>query len=728
MKRWIPLVVVFVTVAGLAVWMLTRGSDDRVREKRSAIVETANGRSSSIDASDAAASGADPADARMEDEVDVEATDFTTAPETGEKEAGPEFAHPTEDLRGRLVVVDEEGVESRSESGTMKVTLRSADSGGFSLMRTVAVVNGGWSVAVRATHIDSVREVTIREIDLGGRLAVREGDPRDPVEVVPGEPVVVRARWCLPTLLHVLDATTKAALDDVEIRERNDRKFAGHEHPGVLHDLVIAAAAASPIEVGAGEHRLGRTVLVGCPGYAWRPIKLTQAGGERIVELDPGGTLRIRLNSEGETPRAVVRLYAKRDTSNDLDVEDVRSALQAASPDEISDLLAQIEMARESVPPEQAIILDGFESVLRGDDSTAAIVGLFDKVQGADFVGSPMLEVPVGSRDVIDLDGLTPRTYRVRVELGEWFREPKVFAEKTVRVEAGERREILLAWHAPEVPALTKLALTVRCPVAWQHCHETSIEQSMQSVALELEGPTATGGRGRYWVRADDVRREGDDFVFEYEPVELEPGRYKADIGLHEFPARIEVAEGEPIDHLVRLPEPVYVVLSVVEKGTGAPVMEGELSWVPKQIFGSGGVVSKRVARVAGRNRFEFCASQRLIEVDYDGRYRASRSFALSEGSNDLTLEVQAISKISFVLKHEETRIPIDSGTMYDVEVLEPGGRVVSWSSSSVRVPSPGLYRITIPRVSGYELVPPFEVRVAKGEDVEREIELVPVR
>lgn len=45
--------------------------------------------------------------------------------------------------------------------------------------------------------------------------------------------------------------------------------------------------------------------------------------------------------------------------------------------------------------------------------------------------------------------------------------------------------------------------------------------------------------------------------------------------------------------------------------------------------------------------------------------------------------------------------------------------------SSYIAVDAPGRFRVTIPAIAGYQPIDPFEVEIAAGEFVEREIQLV---
>lgn len=727
MKRWMPLVLVFTALTTIAIWLLVREASDLPGRERATpgVVESSEGESV-----------APHATVRLDDESNADRQGHVEGEASAEGDEAPAPANETdrvvreapEELHGRLVVVDAEGVESRSESGTMRVFVQASASGGYSIAHTVEVEEGAWSIPVRG-GIDHVRELRVHEIRLGERTALREGDPYDPVEVRPGEPVVVRAQWKDVTLLHVVDAATGVSLDEIEIRLRSARSSSAHEHPGVLHEQVLVASGASPIEVGPGERRASRTIFVGRPGYAWRVVTLAPSGGERTVELERGGALRIRLERDEDTAPLMVRVYRdETELSSGIDsrLNDVQKKLRETPQDELDRVLDELEAVRQAASPQEAVMLDGLEALLRGDGSAAAILGFLEKFDKPKPIGVPVAEVPARGRAVIDLEGMAPGRYVTRIELGNWFGDPAVLASESVQVPSGGRGEVTLSWVALDLPEPATLELTVECPRAWEECSASRV-QDARRVTLEFQGNSKTGAERWRRIRADEPKESGGMFVFEFEPVELEPGRYEITVRGIEVVARIRVADEGKTEHVIRLPEPTRVVLSVVEKGTGEPVMEGDVSWRPSDMFGGGGTATS-ATRIAGSNRFEFCAPMGLLEIEHQGRYRARQKFFTGPSGGEITLEVDPTSVISFTLKHEGTTIPFGSRAEYDVDVLEGSGRLVSYNSSSIRVVSPGHYRIGLPQVTGFEPIPPFEVRVAKGEDIHREFQLVPIR
>lgn len=714
MRRWIPLLLVFTTIAGLAVWLFVRDREpnpsgaDPVEDSR-------------------LAQPAVEADSRSSDEEQppMDATPASPAPE-----ATPEVVDtPSEPaaipagVRGRIVVVDAEGVEHESESGTMQLFVPVSERGGASFGHAVTVEQGAWNLSVTG-GLDHVRDLSVGDIRLGGRTAVLEGGPFATVSVLPGETVTIRVRWTQGTLLHVVDAATGAPLDGVEVREGLGYPYDDHGHPGVLHNTVILEGGTSPVEIEPAVR--DRSVFVRSPGYAWGVIALTPTGGDRTIELVASGQLNIRLVHDTDDSEATLRVYE----SLEIDSEDmlaaddeIREAVALATPEEREQMRQDLEEMRKALPPEDVAVFDGLAALLRGESPTTVMPAL----SPAPVTGTPMIEVPVGERSFVELDSMAPGTYVARVELGRWYRDPTILAQEAVSVTAGGISETELQWQAPVVPDPGTLALTVACPVAWREC-QSSVLFSMNMVSLRYRGKPTGSSSDRQRLTAGEPREVGELVLFDFGVVELPPGFHIASIGSFDYQSMVEVREGERGEHTIRIPDPARLVVTAVDIETGQPVPVESLGWHPKRPRQSMSGSLERVFPEGESSRFEFCAPVGTIEISLDGPYRVHRDLEVVPGVNEVTLEANAVSKISFTFRDGDSLVPLDELAQVDAEPIEGEGGVVMWGGASVWVEAPGFYRVVIPDVEGYAPIPPQEIRVEKERDVERTIELVPDR
>jgi hypothetical protein len=195
-------------------------------------------------------------------------------------EVGADVAAPVEsrDVVGTLVVIDEQGAEHRSESGSFAIDSR----GGNDETTSVDVVDGRWSASLPRAGASR-----IRKIRLGDRPAVWIHD--DPTVLVPESGVLdIRARWPRASTLHVRDAATGRELPDVDVVRGRDWLST----PSIRGSSPIDVMKLLKLE--SVDHV--ETVCVGSSGFGWARIDLDLAnGGERFVDLVAGGGIDVHL-------------------------------------------------------------------------------------------------------------------------------------------------------------------------------------------------------------------------------------------------------------------------------------------------------------------------------------------------------------------------------------------------------------------------------------------------
>jgi hypothetical protein len=129
--------------------------------------------------------------------------------------------------------------------------------------------------------------------------------------------LALRARWPAQSLLHVRDRLSAAELNPVWLVPVTGWFESDFLHPGVAARNA-KDFGPSPVSLSA-EHGVGsprRTLYASSPGYAWGKIQIDdKLGGERILLLDRGGDLDIRLHGSVEEPNLVLRMLV-----NEFDV------------------------------------------------------------------------------------------------------------------------------------------------------------------------------------------------------------------------------------------------------------------------------------------------------------------------------------------------------------------------------------------------------------------------
>jgi RNA polymerase sigma-70 factor (ECF subfamily) len=205
------------------------------------------------------------------------------------------------EVRGTVVITDENGVERKDESGVLGIATGTseADAKRFDL----AFEHGQWS-----TRIPRDRWLVFGALTANHREAVL---PK-PAPIKPdGTPIVVRGEWTKRGRLRVIDAKTKQDLSEVEVRcsERGWRANPEATHPGDDERIKpVIEHAASPFDLP--ERTRLTPYWVHAPNHAWARIDFQhKVGGMRTIELSPTPSSAI-VAVEGDLPKnAIVRLY-----------------------------------------------------------------------------------------------------------------------------------------------------------------------------------------------------------------------------------------------------------------------------------------------------------------------------------------------------------------------------------------------------------------------------------
>jgi hypothetical protein len=217
----------------------------------------------------------------------------------------PPNDEPTDEVlvTGTIVVVDEAGVEHAREAGDLQVSAWSVTDSVVQAdpaMR-VQVESGAFEFRVRADA-----ELSIRDVHLHGKLAVLEGE--SDVERVPDDRRLhLHAIWLRPMRVVVRAADTGrelTAIQGVEVEAGRREVPSSAEVPLELGDSPVTLR---PTQVDW--NRL-RAFFLRAPGYAWQIVEVDlAAGGERVVDLVPGGALEVEV--DGALPQVKTHLRVR---------------------------------------------------------------------------------------------------------------------------------------------------------------------------------------------------------------------------------------------------------------------------------------------------------------------------------------------------------------------------------------------------------------------------------
>jgi hypothetical protein len=202
------------------------------------------------------------------------------------------------DLEGTLVLERADGTKDVAPEGRFTLLAWRHDSAS---PLDVEVHAGHWAARFPDGRGSEVTRVEFQSVRVGESGAlVRE--PAGPLAISSGQLIAVVVYFPISTTLRVVDASAGRDLDDVELLAVDGFSIDEDAYPGLEADEARHALAkhrASPIDFSTLDEirEFGVwTVRVHSPGYAWTMITLdTRAGGERLVRLARGGSLRLTL-------------------------------------------------------------------------------------------------------------------------------------------------------------------------------------------------------------------------------------------------------------------------------------------------------------------------------------------------------------------------------------------------------------------------------------------------
>lgn len=290
-------------------------------------------------------------------------------------------------MTGTIVVVDEHGDEHPRESGSFNVFF----STGENFHDThVEVESGRWSADVPPNA-----GITAQDIRLGDREAcwIHEGDW---LRTESGAVVELRARWPGATILHIRDSETHRELANVQLVVGHHWLWTSTRTARDAWRREIGDNVTSPIDVGQamGKSTFADEFCARSPGYAWGRVLLDlSTGGERFLDLHPGGDLDVQLN--GNSNLGDASLVLRRAESGDL----YETAFLAST---------------------------GLIRIPSLDPGRYVVTVQFGNFESPTVLGSAPAEIVAGTRTKIEID-LAPTATPDRVTLAGIVRVPKAW-------------------------------------------------------------------------------------------------------------------------------------------------------------------------------------------------------------------------------------------------------------------------------------------------------------
>ncbi|MEM1450013.1 MAG: hypothetical protein AAF957_17130 [Planctomycetota bacterium] len=359
------------------------------------------------------------------------------------------------------------------------------------------------------------------------------------------------------------------------------------------------------------------------------------------------------------------------------------------------------------------------QMTFEGEVPRKAAFRLFSSDQGV-----PLCEIELRGRSELLLDALPPNGYDVRVELGPWYDDPILLAREEVEVLAGPATPVTLVLEQVDAVQTAQLAGTFILPPAW--------EDERPKLSLQRLTTSKTGANKYMMIRDGEFDAvDGMPGHFRFQRKLLETGRYELSYG--EFDAKLifDLPPEGRSDIVFEIGEPVALTVRVVDAATGADVTDVEtISWSVTWPEGAWSGRSSSASRDEATGLFELRVPRGPIDISTFGDWSGSTEIPLATDGLRATLEVRQRSSAVIELRSGDQVLPWPSGVRWEVTAVEGEGRYNSSGTAGEErwfgVSEPGMYRVVIPPIDGFEPHEPIEIELVEGKRVRAVVELVP--
>jgi hypothetical protein len=325
--------------------------------------------------------------------------------------------------------------------------------------------------------------------------------------------------------------------------------------------------------------------------------------------------------------------------------------------------------------------------------------------------------------DSVLVEALREGAYRVRAEIGAYW-APLVLGEVEADVVFGRRSRVTLALRAPDASVNAPLAGVLVLPEEWQ----------LADFALWLrltDEPPLGGWDGHVWIRSHEMEREeSTSEVFRWSAGEVQTGRYEVRLPEVSYHAALEVGPQGCTDARIEIAPPAEVRVRCIDVETGADL---EAAWVNWGARTEGSTSWMTVAAPFDRTLDRWVCRVPVGRVDVfaccEGYERSTQELDVGPGRSELVLELARLTTLAVTLRDGDVAVSWDTvGATARLEAAEGQEDYHSYEravhAQLLHKRQPGLYRLTIPPIAGYEPVPETLVRLERGETQELVVEL----
>jgi hypothetical protein len=331
---------------------------------------------------------------------------------------------------------------------------------------------------------------------------------------------------------------------------------------------------------------------------------------------------------------------------------------------------------------------------------------------------------PAPRAGTVRIAGLCPGHLRVSVEVGPHWRDPVVLGSAEAELAAGATTAVTIALDPMPSPERAEASGWILVPTAW--------ELDRMRAHLEPLGPSLDSETGWFDIACDRVPSPRAGYTaFRWSRPGLPLGRYE--LSLFEPPGSMvfDVVPGGVRDVLFVLPQPVELLVRLVEAGTAVDIRTDDLRWHPRMPDEVKGWALQGMEFDAETGLYRSLAPAAPILLQcWTVAYESfQREYDLALVTGVVTVELRPASGLAVALRDGDAPVAFPEA-WWSRPVAEGGdGSEAGLTSGDkflrqFQVSAPGTYVLELPAIDGYQAPPPLRVDVRAGEFTRVDVEL----
>lgn len=311
--------------------------------------------------------------------------------------------------------------------------------------------------------------------------------------------------------------------------------------------------------------------------------------------------------------------------------------------------------------------------------------------------------------------------YEAKVQIGEWWSNPRDIAKGTLEVEAGTLASLTLDLKRP--------GAVRRVPFAGELIVPASLTLTNPEVVLQFTGDQSQGQHAYLRLGFAEkpphlVTIEGRPGAFQFDAGPATPGPYQVTINEIGYRGTLVLGPNGTTRARIVVPEPGALTVRVVDATTGEDAGAAWISWHMVLLDHGGSHRPTRVNVNPKTKRFHLRVPSGRIALSADSESFSEAVGTVVDvppgGSVEHTLRVTRSGSFLLVLREGKARVPFDWDWNVDVTGLDGESEAYMWGENDkgqqVWVDKPGRYKLAFPLQEGFEKVPDLFIDVAVGK------------